>query len=851
MASLSYLDMSYNQIEGGIPRSLRNLSLVETLNLAANELYGSIPEDIGNLFNLNVLNLSDNQLTGTLPESIGRLSKLESLYLGSNHLEGIISEVHLFNLSMLRELDLSFNSFQFKISSGFVPPFQLESIQLVNCTQGPQFPEWLRTQRNVLDIDMSRAQISDTIPAWFWDLSSVRLSFLNFSHNLLYGKLPDLTSKNSLESSSVVDLSSNNMEGPLPLLPPSIWTLNLFQNSFSGSLESMCNSRIHFLDVSDNLLTGMFPDCFRHIGSSFVALNLANNNLGLQVIDLGKNKLSGSVPAWIGDNWPSLVVLSLRSNGLYGEITSSICHMTQLQILDLSLNKINGTIPKCLNNLTAMVQEQSLTAIGTTYGMGTPNGHDLEWTHDESAIIMWKGVEPEYKSTVRLVKAIDLSSNHLTGEIPIEITRRIPSSTQLQTFEVSTDKGNSGLCGKPVTDSCPGDEVILIPEKTGDHNEVDTLITTGFYISLGLGFVFGFWGTGGSLLFKKSWRHTFFKLKHAIFTVTSLIGSMIPPSLGNLSKLEGSKIKCIDRERQALLKFKEDLVDADGVLSSWETEEECCKWRETRCDNETNPVTALDFQVFIAPSRFGGNISPSLLKLQRLSYLDLSYIDLPLTKFQEFMVNLIRLIYLNLSGGFFEGAIPQQLGNLSELQYLDYNGFNTLFSTNLDWLSSIPSLNSISYVDLSLNTLQGSIPDSFLNMASLSYVSMSFNEIERGIPRFLGNLSLESLDLAYNYLYGELPEVMKNLFQHTENKLKNLDISWNGLNGTIPESISGLCAKPVTENCLEDESTLNAKKSGDFDNFRVLHKLVAWFCLWIFGSLWLFAGQQVMEAQNI
>ncbi|KAG8386479.1 hypothetical protein BUALT_Bualt03G0152900 [Buddleja alternifolia] len=636
--SLSYLDMSSNEIEGGIPRSLGNLSFLETLNLAGNKLYGelpevmknlfqhtenklkdldisrnrlngSIPEAIGNLFNLNVLDLSHNQLSGTLPESIGLLSKLEVLYLGSNHLEGTISEVHLFNLSMLRELELSFNSFQVKISSGFVPPFQLESILLANCTQGPQFPEWLRTQHNFSYIDISAAEISDTIPAWFWDLSS-RLTFLNFSYNQIYDVLPNLTSKFSA-SSSVLDLSSNNLEGTLPLLPPSIWSLNLSKNRFSGSLESLCNvGKLDSLDVSDNLLTGKFPDCFRHIGSYFTTLSLENNNLSgsifpassrcrllsmnlrnnsfdgefrqsfrscrdLQVIDLGENKLSGSIPAWIGDNWSELIVLSLRSNELYGEIPSSICRMAHVQILDLSLNKINGTIPKCLNNLTAMAQERNLRATITgSYGMSTIGGRELDWNHDESAIIMWKGVESEYKRILGLVKLIDLSSNKLTGEIPNEITSlvglvslnlsrnfitgsippqigrlhlldfldlsrnklsgviprslaqltyigvldfsynnlsgRIPSSTQLQSFNVSAYTGNSGLCGPPVTENCLEDKVILNPEVT--DNEEDTFITPGFYISLWLGFVFGFLGMCGSLLLNKSWRHKIFKV---------------------------------------------------------------------------------------------------------------------------------------------------------------------------------------------------------------------------------------------------------------------------------------------------------------------------------------------------
>ncbi|KAG8386394.1 hypothetical protein BUALT_Bualt03G0144300 [Buddleja alternifolia] len=95
------------------------------------------------------------------------------------------------------------------------------------------------------------------------------------------------------------------------------------------------------------------------------------------------------------------------------------------------------------------------------------------------------GSIPDAFRNIPSLSHLDMSYNEIEG--------RIPSSTQLQSFDVSAYKGNSGLCGKPVTDTCPGDEVILNPQKTGDLDEEDTLITTGFYISLGLGFVFGFW----------------------------------------------------------------------------------------------------------------------------------------------------------------------------------------------------------------------------------------------------------------------------------------------------------------------------------------------------------------------
>ncbi|KAI8030056.1 Receptor-like protein EIX2 [Camellia lanceoleosa] len=106
-----------------------------------------------------------------------------------------------------------------------------------------------------------------------------------------------------------------------------------------------------------------------------------------------------------------------------------------------------------------------------------------------------------------------------------------------------------------------------------------------------------------------------------------------PSLLGLSSRVEeDARIYCIEMERQALLKFKNALIDDYGLLSSWGSEEdkkECCKWRGVGCNNHTGHVTKLDlhssynysldaFQVL------SGKISPSLLELHHLKYLDLS-----------------------------------------------------------------------------------------------------------------------------------------------------------------------------------------------------------------------------------
>ncbi|KAM7461606.1 hypothetical protein LguiA_029727 [Lonicera macranthoides] len=93
---------------------------------------------------------------------------------------------------------------------------------------------------------------------------------------------------------------------------------------------------------------------------------------------------------------------------------------------------------------------------------------------------------------------------------------KIPSSTQLQSFNASAYTGNHELCGLPLTKNCSEDESASVPPSShrgkGYTNEkdVDMFITPGFYVSVVLGFTFGFWGFVGPLLLRSSWRYSYF-----------------------------------------------------------------------------------------------------------------------------------------------------------------------------------------------------------------------------------------------------------------------------------------------------------------------------------------------------
>uniref|UniRef100_A0A2N9IUC5 Leucine-rich repeat-containing N-terminal plant-type domain-containing protein n=1 Tax=Fagus sylvatica TaxID=28930 RepID=A0A2N9IUC5_FAGSY len=118
-----------------------------------------------------------------------------------------------------------------------------------------------------------------------------------------------------------------------------------------------------------------------------------------------------------------------------------------------------------------------------------------------------------------------------------------------------------------------------------------------------------------------------------------------------------AEVRCIESERVALLRFKQDLQDPSDRLASWAAGDgDCCKWVGVVCHNVTGYVQELHLRSFFLGydvtkeqyeayerSIFGGKINPSLLDLKHLIYLDLSYNNFNGTQIPKFLGSMERI----------------------------------------------------------------------------------------------------------------------------------------------------------------------------------------------------------------
>uniref|UniRef100_K3ZMY8 Protein kinase domain-containing protein n=1 Tax=Setaria italica TaxID=4555 RepID=K3ZMY8_SETIT len=336
-SSLKNLQLANNVLVGQFPDLPYHL---QHLELEYNGLAGTIPASLANITTLTTFSCEGNNIKGNIPDELGKLPGMKFLAAGENQLAGRFPRA-VMNLSALTVLSLPVNRL-----SG-VTPNNLGTSQpnlqtlLGNNFFGGYIPHSLTNASNLHLLDMSNNNFTGVVPSSIGQLTT--LSFRNLEKN---------------------QLQARNRQG---------WE---FMNSSANC------TRLHHISLASNHLEGPVP---KSLGS------LSNQ---LQVLYLGKNKLSGGFPSGI-ENLPNLVALALHDNQFTGELPEWLGTLKGLQIMGLSRNNFTGFIPSSLSNLSRLV---SLFLDSNKFGMLTK----------------------EIFGILTIIQT-DLSSNNLDGQLPKEV----------------------------------------------------------------------------------------------------------------------------------------------------------------------------------------------------------------------------------------------------------------------------------------------------------------------------------------------------------------------------------------------------------------------------------------------
>ncbi|XP_040948792.1 receptor like protein 22-like [Gossypium hirsutum] len=582
LLQLTQLDLLQNQLSGQIPSSILNLTQLEYLRISENSLEGSIPDEYIDLSqnqlsgqikefqskSLAYLYLNNNKLQGLLPSSIFQLLNLTGLRLSSNNLSGVIEFRMFSNLPNLEYLDLSYNNLS--LTSNTTSTVNLRYLYLSSCNLS-EFPQFLKGLKILERLNLSCNKIEGKIPQWMQEVGNDSLTYLNVSHNSLT-EVEHFPWKNI----EFLDLSSNLIRANLPIPASMINVFLISNNSFNGEVSSLiCNaSSLQILDLSHNYLSGTIPQCFGNLSNSLQFLNLRKNKFygtipptfaegcqlsnfnlngnllegpltpsilncnGLEVLDLGNNKINDTFLHWLG-SLPQLQVLVLKSNHMHGPLcvnsSKSSPFFSKIQIFDLSSNYFSGPLPvRYINSFKAIINLEKIGSTVSYMGVNDPGGGGF-YTYSIGIVMKGGGGIggiPKVIGKLNLLKGLNLSHNNLNGDIPTSIGNltnlewldlssnrlsgtipnrladltslssfyvsenqlhgQIPQGKQFNTFGNESYEGNKGLCGFPVSKGCnmiePPPPNVL--EKDGSKSN----ITFGWKVVLigyGCGVVFG------------------------------------------------------------------------------------------------------------------------------------------------------------------------------------------------------------------------------------------------------------------------------------------------------------------------------------------------------------------------
>ncbi|XP_021805319.1 LRR receptor-like serine/threonine-protein kinase GSO1 [Prunus avium] len=706
------------------------------------------------------LHLSDCLVeSAKVPLSLQKINftSLSVLELSNNFFNTSSFPNWLFNLTSLRKLDLSWNSFSGPFPGELASLKSLEYLDLSYLGLKGRIPRVIGNMSKLKFLSLRGNQFSgEKIEEFFWSLS-------NYPNNTI-----------ALES---LDLSYCGLEGQLP--------------ASLGMLKSLKHLHLSLL-----LLWGSIPESIGNLSS-------------LQTLEVFGSYRNGSIPESLG-KLSELVTLHLSWNSCEGFLTEA--HFTNLtRLKDLRIFKDEIEKPMCpiLNVAYDWVPPFKLHNLHIIHCKVGPGFWIMLQSQTElvdvslSNTFISDSIPKEWLSKISSqVKYLDLSYNNLSGRLPLELKfpnlqyinlghNQLEGPLPLWPTNVFSLDLQSNLFSGPI----PSNLDQLMP-KLGylvvSENHLNGTIPLSIcnmkdmeVISLRHNQLFG--------EFPQQWS-----LRSTIRIIdvshNNLSGN-IPSSMGMPCSLRTFKVNNnnFSGEIPFSLQNCTSLIILNlggnkftGNLPLW-------------IGSNVSTLEVLQLQ----SNLLSGHIPHHFCNLPHLQVLDLAHNNFSGT-IPKCLKNMTCLVEVNdaCQGFTFYGDYYGKTTITSKGKELEYGD---------DKLAGWGNM-----IDLSSNNFAGEIPEQVGSLLELSMLNLSMNRLTGEIPSSIGKLRwLETLDLSHNQLSGHIPQNFSSL-----TSLSHLNLSHNNLIGKIPsgnqlqtlddpsiyEHNPSLCGAPLSTVCPTDDT---------------------------------------------